>query len=381
MNVGDVWVADGHKLAFDIIDPVSGKPKRMMLILFFDWGSRYPVGASIANTEDSEHILLALRNGILNWGGRPKFVYLDNGRAFKSKLFHEKWEKHDLEKELCGIFPRLDIEVEFAKPYNARAKVVERFFRTFQEDFERYMDTFRGSSIADKPAFLMRNEKWIRSLKKREPLTIDHAKQLMSVYFQEFYGKTPHGGLAGKTPLEVFQKSDVPEDRKIESSELNFMMLKVEERTVKANGVQLANILYYHDHLMAHVGKKVYLRYDLMDLRSILVYDKSEKLICQALARKSTHPFVKLAGDKPLARKQWKKQLAYQRKLEKDVKEKSAILRKQVDDAVSEFEIPLLNLKKSAFNETSMLIHKATIDENIDLEKLAETTAHQCSIT
>jgi len=61
LEVGDVWVADGHKLAFDIIGPISGKPKRMMLILFFDWGSRYPVGASIANTEDSEHILLALR--------------------------------------------------------------------------------------------------------------------------------------------------------------------------------------------------------------------------------------------------------------------------------------------------------------------------------
>ena len=50
LSVGDVWVADGHKLAFDIIDPDTGRPKRMMLILFFDWASRYPVGASIANT-------------------------------------------------------------------------------------------------------------------------------------------------------------------------------------------------------------------------------------------------------------------------------------------------------------------------------------------
>ncbi|MCD4828971.1 MAG: hypothetical protein K8R90_06030 [Candidatus Cloacimonetes bacterium] len=29
LNVGDVWVADGHKLAFDIIDPKTGRPKRM----------------------------------------------------------------------------------------------------------------------------------------------------------------------------------------------------------------------------------------------------------------------------------------------------------------------------------------------------------------
>ncbi len=29
LKVGDVWVADGHKLAFDIIDPKTGRPKRM----------------------------------------------------------------------------------------------------------------------------------------------------------------------------------------------------------------------------------------------------------------------------------------------------------------------------------------------------------------
>jgi len=375
LEVGDVWVADGHKLAFDIIDPVSGKPKRMMLILFFDWASRYPVGASIANTEDSEHILLALRNVIIHWGGRPRFVYLDNGKAFKSNLFHEKWESHDLEKELCGVFPRLDIEVEFAKAYNARAKVVERFFRTFQEDFERYMATFRGASIADKPAFLMRNEEWIRSLRKREPLTLDQAKQLMAVYFQEFYGKTPHGGLAGKAPLEVFQKNPAPEDRRIDITELNFMMLKVEQRTVKANGVQLANILFYHDYLMNYVGKKVYLRYDLMDMRSILVYDENEKLICQAMARKSTHPFVKLAKDKPMARKVWKKQLQHQRKLEKTLQESSAEIRKQVEDATSEYMLPHIEMTKSIFNDSGLLTHKPTTNPNSELDQMAERTA------
>ena len=376
LQVGDVWVADGHKLAFDIIDPETGRPKRMMLILFFDWASRYPVGASLANTEDSEHILLALRNGILHWNGRPRYVYLDNGRAFKSKLFHQKWEEHNLEEEFCGVFPRLDIKAEFAKAYNARAKVVERFFKTFQEDFERFMDTFRGASIADKPAFLMRNEKWIKKLKKREPVTVEEAKNMMSVYFQEMYGKTPHGGLAGLTPLEVFRAEEVPEDRTIEASELNFMMLEIEERKVRANGVQLSSIVYYHDYLMNYVGQKVSLRYDLMDMRSVLVYDKDGKLICQALARKSTHPFVKLAENEPIAKKRWLKQLAHQRRLEKDVKEKSAELQKQVQEAISEFELPILNITNSAFNDTSMLAHKATIDESIDIDKMAEHTAH-----
>ena len=146
LKVGDVWVADGHTLAFDIINPQTGKAQRMTMIMVFDWASRYPVGASLALTEDSQHIQAAFRNGFLNWGALPKFVYLDNGKAFKSKLFHEKWENHNLETELGGIFPRLKIEAAFAESYNAKAKVIERFFKTFQDQFERFLSVIIRSS-------------------------------------------------------------------------------------------------------------------------------------------------------------------------------------------------------------------------------------------
>jgi putative transposase len=241
------------------------------------------------------------------------------------------------------------------------------------------MDTFRGSDIADKPAFLMRNEKWIKKLKKREPVTIDETKAMMSYYFQEMYGKTPHGGLAGKKPLDVFNAGQVPEDRKIEASELNFMMLKVDERKVRANGVQLFSIVYYHDYLVKYVGQVVSLKYDLLDMRSVLVYNKKGKLICQAFARKSVHPFVKLVEDEPIVKKQWLKQLAYQRQLEKDVKDKSAILQKQVQEAISDFELPIIETTKGAFNESNLLEHKTTQDPSVDLDKMAEKTAHLIS--
>jgi putative transposase len=370
LNVGDVWVADGHKLAFDILDPKTGKPKRMMLLLFFDWASRYPVGASIANTEDSEQIMLALRNGILNWGARPKFVYLDNGKAFKSKLFHQKWNDHDLEKELSGIFPRLGIQAKFAKAYNTRAKIVERFFKTFQEDFERFMDTFRGGSIADKPAYLMRNEKWIRNLKERNPLTIDEAKCLMAFYFQELYGKTPHGGLKGKNPYDLFINAQLPENQIIEPSRLNFLMLKIKQRTVSNNGIRMNNVLYWDDSLVRYVGKKVMLRYDIMDMRSILVYDEKDNLICQAEMRRLTHPFIDLAPDKELAEKELKQRLKHQRRLEKEVKEKSNQIRLQVEEAVSALPLPNFSLKDGAFNDSRMLEHKTKEEDDFDLDKL-----------
>ena len=53
INVGDVWVTDGHRLAFDIIDLETDKPKRFNLIVFYDWASRLPVGCSLNLTENS----------------------------------------------------------------------------------------------------------------------------------------------------------------------------------------------------------------------------------------------------------------------------------------------------------------------------------------
>jgi hypothetical protein len=41
------------------------------------------------------------------------------------------------ETEIPGIFDRLSIIPHFAMPYNAQSKPVERFFRTFNDWFER----------------------------------------------------------------------------------------------------------------------------------------------------------------------------------------------------------------------------------------------------
>ncbi|MCD4828973.1 MAG: hypothetical protein K8R90_06040 [Candidatus Cloacimonetes bacterium] len=108
------------------------------------------------------------------------------------------------------------------------------------------MDTFRGASIADKPAYLMRNEEWIRNLKERKPLQIDQAKALIGFYFQELYGRTPHGGIDRNKPYEVFSDNMAPPERQIDASELNFLMLKVDERKVSNNGIR--HPLRQHSH-------------------------------------------------------------------------------------------------------------------------------------
>ena len=86
-----------------------------------------------------------------------KIIYQDNGRAFRAKYFTN--DKGFNELGFQGLYLKLGIETVFARPYNVRAKVIERFFKEFQEGFEKLMSSYVGSNITNKPAYLMRNEK------------------------------------------------------------------------------------------------------------------------------------------------------------------------------------------------------------------------------
>ena len=341
LKVGDVWVADGHTLAFDIINPQTGRAQRMTMIMVFDWASRYPVGASLALTEDSQHIQAAFRNGFLNWGALPKFVYLDNGKAFKSKLFHEKWENHNLETELGGIFPRLKIEAAFAESYNAKAKVIERFFKTFQDQFERFLSSFRGSCVADKPATLMRNEKWARSLFESKPPTLNEAMQMIAFYIRYMYGEAPHSGLDGKSPWEVFSQAPLPEDRKVIPAELNFMMLAMEKKKIRNEGIRFNKLQYWDIALVDYVGKDVVIRYDYADARWILVYDLQDRFICQAELRQAQHPFIHLDKTNPIPHSNLNKEHKQILKLRRTTEQRAKFTVKQTQAVVDQFLKPL----------------------------------------
>ena len=319
LQVGQVWVADGHTLSFDILDPQTGRAQRMTMIMVMDWASRYPVGASLAFTEDSQHILTAFRNGFINCAQiadnnsgtmavLPKYVYLDNGKAFRAKLFHERWEEHDLNKELGGIFPRLNIGVRFAESYNAKAKIIERFFKTFQEQFERFITTFRGASIDDKPSVLHRNEVWAKKLYTGKPPTIEETMQMIAFYVRFCYGETPHTSLNRRTPYEVFSAARIAESRQIEISRLNFLMMAMERKNIRAEGIRLDKKVYWHRELVNHVGQPCIIRFDYSDARWIVVYDKNDVFICQAALRKAQHPFIEVSMDQAVSHKELNKE-------------------------------------------------------------------------
>lgn len=171
LEVGDVLVADGHRLAVQCRNPYTGKPCRPTLIGYLDWKSTALVGYEIMLEENTQAITSALRNSIINLGKIPKICYQDNGKAFKSKFFKGNLQECGIQ----GLFDKLGIIPVFAQPYNARAKVIERFFRELQDGFERLMPSFVGANIMDKPAYLNRNEDFHKKVHNDFIPTIEQA--------------------------------------------------------------------------------------------------------------------------------------------------------------------------------------------------------------
>ena len=323
LNVGDVFVADGNVLNFSIVEPRTGKTRRMLFIAIMDMRSRAIVGGAIAPTENTLNIMNAWRNSFLNWG-LPRAIYQDNGKAFKSRYFVSYKNKNlpDLAEEFGGLFARLGIEEHFATPYNAKAKPIERWFKTFNDGFERFLDCYTGASIADKPARYSRNEKFLQKLNSSTPLTLEEAQALMTNYIANFYHKQAHAGLGGKTPLQMLKENPCPADRKIEAERLDYMLLKAEAVRVSKQGVKLQGLQYWHDDLAMLVGQQVMIKYDLVDIGWVRVYTMQGKRVCTAYRTKGMHPMLSLLPEAKQieTREELNAAIKKQRKVEKDAK-------------------------------------------------------------
>ena len=290
LEVGDILVADGHKLAFQVINPFTGKPTRATLVGFLDWKSTALVGYEIMLEENTQCIASALRNAIINLDMIPRVVYQDNGRAFRAKYFTD--DKGFSELGFKGLYSKLEIETVFARPYNARAKVIERFFKEFQEGFEKLLPSYVGSSIQNKPAYMMRNEKLHKNWHCDYIPTIDETIKMIDMWLS-FKNSQPCPNAPDKTIAEILA------ERKTQNIDINILddlMLATEVKTIQRNGIRFLNCDYFDERLYGFRGK-VLIKYNLFDLRNIKVFTPKGEYLCTAERVTETHPMAKILGD------------------------------------------------------------------------------------
>lgn len=296
INVGDILVADGHVLNFQVLNPWTGKATRMTLILFYDMKSNMPLGWEIMPTEDTKAISAALYRAILMLGKIPKVVYLDNGKAFRSKYFRGS---DNLEEEgLAGVYERLGIKTIFAWPYHGQSKTVERFFGTLAELERALCPTYSGTSIASKPARMSRGEKLHREVYERltggKVLTMEQAHIACALWFDTYAKRPQRGHLSGTAPRQLFTEQRGPG---IDRAELSFLMMNRQIKHIHRNGISWAGKgNYYHPALY---GRRhgVEVRYDLQDDSSIYVFDLDGEFICAATPVDKVHPAAAQLGE------------------------------------------------------------------------------------
>ena len=312
LDVGDILVADGHKLAFQVINPFTGKPCRATLVGFLDWKSTALVGYEIMLEENTQCIASALRNAIINLDMIPKIVYQDNGRAFRAKYFtcgsgsdgskrkrgafvgepnSFSDDKGFGELGFYGLYAKLGIETVFARPNNARSKVIERFFKEFQEGFEKLMPSYVGSSINNKPAYLKRNEKFHSNLHNDYIPTIEETIKMIDMWLK-FKNSQPCTNAPNMTIAEVLENR---KKQNIDKSLLDDLMLATEVKTIQRNGVRFLNCDYFDERLYGLRGK-VLVKYNLFDLTNVKVFTPKGEYLCTAERVTETHPMAKILG-------------------------------------------------------------------------------------
>lgn len=289
LKVGDVLVADGHKLNFLIINPETGKPARYTLVGWQDWASRMFLGFELMPSENTQAIASSFYRAIMQLGKKPGCVLLDNGKAFKNKFFEGQ---ADIE-ELDGLYLRLGINVMHSQPYVGRTKIIERWWGDFDRQAECAIDSYIGRSIAEKPAHLMRNEGWQQSRQTGWVPTLEEAKRLITDY-AKWKATQPHPKRPGTTPWEVFVAERGEGFSEEERADLARGFLYRKKIRPARCRFAMMGLTFESDELYG-INKELTAHYSFTDLSEVYVYDDG-RLVTVARPVESVHPMAELYG-------------------------------------------------------------------------------------
>lgn len=206
-------------------------------------------------------------------------------RLFKSKYF--------IKNGISGLFTNLGIQPIYAKPYNAKAKPIERLFIELQDSFEVMLPSYTGTSIVKKPAQLKRNEKLHKSIFKFYMPTIEQVTQVLEIWMQKYHYEQSCPHVEDKTIGEVLASG---KGEGVNIDTLDDLMMAREIKNIYRNGILFLKNNYYDEALFGY-KKKVIIKYSLFDLSSIKVYKLNGEFICTAKRVEPIHPLANYLGE------------------------------------------------------------------------------------
>jgi hypothetical protein len=253
---GDWMLTDGRHTVLGVIDVYS---RRLKLV--------------VSKTSKATAVCAVLRKAMLSWGV-PEAIKTDNGSDYVS--------------DQIGLVVRgLNIEQETCPPFTPEAKPhIERAFRTMSHGLLELLPGFCGHNVAERQAIRERT-KMADRIQKGEPIEValssTELQQLLDQWEDAVYAREAHGGLGGRTPFAVAAAWSAPVRRIADERALDMLLAEMAgHRTVSKKGVRLDGQTYIAAELVDHIGGRVTLKWDGIDLGRVYVYDEADRFVCIA---------------------------------------------------------------------------------------------------
>jgi putative transposase len=271
---------DGRKVDNWVRFP-DGIVCRPVMIVLCDVRSDKVVGWRLAKSETSE-ATRTLLIGTVRRHGVPKRIDTDNGSAFASSRFsgsnahpYIKTEA-DRESRSFGACDVLNIDVEYHKPGNARAKPAEAIFSHLRhiDNGPRFKGAHTGNRPGDRPSAAV------------EPVSLEFAERVYGEAIAAFNTLPCRvQGANGRSRNEIFeQERGAP--RIATEAQLRSASLEYDKRKVDQFGrLRIGNWSYGDENtrpiLDRYIGQELWIGRDPENYEApVVAYDTDQRLVC-----------------------------------------------------------------------------------------------------
>jgi len=347
---GDVWFSDHRLFDVFVLDEETGEVGRPWFTPWMDARSTYILAHDVyLEHPNSDRIHLTFKRAV-EQHGVPKGVYIDNGKDYRALDFAGGPDRNkeevapDVDEQRSrNVLDLLGVDATFAKPYNARAKTIERKFRHYIESLEKFSRGYAGQDAARRPDVTERR----RQASERHPdaaadmdflCTLSEFRERVAEWTRRI-NHTPSGGriLDGHSPKEVFH-SERGTVRRIEPKHLGILCL----RTSRARQIRRCEfydseleVAYTADwmHEPCVSGTKAFARRDPAEPERAWIFrDDDGSLMGVAERKEEVHAMAEQMGDED-DQEELRDQLAQQQEYIQRLEEKKeAIEQRQPDE-------------------------------------------------
>jgi len=282
------WIGDHHQIDVMVIDR-DGNIVRPWITAWEDAMSSAIIGWMLTLEPNSDTILTAFIHGAAKtvgspFFGLPRWIYVDNGKDYRSRHFMGTVAQEKSLGRLNDEFAHGSLIQDFrigfqqALPYRARSKNVERAFGTFEKKWTRKFPGWCGSKPSERP------EDHPKELKR----LIETGGLMLFDTFAEVYKREVidaynnyRSAEDNMTPIERWQNSPMARLDHPDYATLALYKSHRTERTVSLQGVRVGNTLYWHNAMAGLRKQEVVVLHDRGYNPSVTVLYKGH-FLCEA---------------------------------------------------------------------------------------------------